>query len=875
MNIPTAYEPKEVEKRIYQFWLEGNYFRAEIDPSKKPAVIAMPPPNVYGSLHVGHGFNNTLQDLIIRFWRMSGWNALWIPGLDHAGLAFQNAVEKELRKEGLSRFDLGREEFLKRCWKWKEEQASYVVEQLKMMGASADWSRLRFTMDEGYQRAVRRQFIQLFNDGLIYRGRRIINWCPTCLTALSDIEVEYEEERTFLYFVRYPLEGENGFITVATTRPETMLGDTAVAVHPEDQRYKDLVGKTAILPLMNRRIPIISDSEVDPEFGTGAVKITPAHDPLDYEIGQRHSLPSISVIGEGGLMTQEAGEFSGLDRLEARKQIVKKLEEGGFLQKVEPYSHSIGKCYRCHQPIEPLISTQWFVKMKPLAIPAMKVVESGEIKFHPERWKKVYMEWMENIKDWCISRQIWWGHRIPVWYCQSCGEVFASEEEPETCPRCRSNDLKQDPDALDTWFSSNLWPFAILGWPEETEDLRYFFPTTVLSTGYDIIFFWVARMIMASLYFTGKIPFSHVYIHGLIRDGKGRKMSRSLGNVIDPLEKMEQYGTDAFRFAMAASATLGGQDIPMGEERFERGRNFTNKLWNASRFLLLNLEGFDPQAKPLNSLPHRYILSLLSRVIDEATRDLEEFNFADFAHTLEDFFWGEFCDWYIEMCKTDLNMGGDRRKGAQTLLHRTLETILRLLHPICPFITEELWQKLPGKEGEALIVAPWPKPEASDLDEEAERRMEFLKAFVRTVRNLRAEGGLPPSSLTKAIVLTTPEIKEILEESLEYILPLARISGIEFREEQQRPKGAIGGVAPGMEIFLPLNPKEREGLLLKLKKETEKLRADLGRVESRISNPEFLEKAPPDVLEKQQKSLEDLRFRLERARKIFQELGGE
>ncbi len=871
MEIPTAYEPKTVEKRIYRFWLDGNYFRAEIDYSKKPAVIAMPPPNVYGSLHVGHGFNNTLQDLIIRWWRMSGLNALWVPGLDHAGLAFQNAVEKELRKEGLSRFDLGREEFLKRCLKWKEEQATYVVEQLQTMGVSADWSRLRFTMDEAYQKAVRRQFVELFREGLIYRGTRIINWCTTCLTALSDIEVEYEEEQAFLYFIRYPLEG-GGFISVATTRPETMLGDTGVAVHPEDSRYRSLIGETAILPIMNRKIPVVADEAVDPSFGTGAVKVTPAHDPLDYEIGQRHNLSSVSVIGEKGKMTPDAGKYAGKDRYQARKEILEELRAEGFLEKVEPYTHSVGKCYRCHQPIEPLISTQWFVKMKPLAIPAMEVVEKGEIQFYPGRWKKVYMDWMENIKDWCISRQIWWGHRIPVWYCQSCGEVFASEEDPERCPRCKSTDIVQDPDALDTWFSSNLWPFAILGWPEDTPDLHYFFPTTVLSTGYDIIFFWVARMIMASLYFTKKIPFSKVYIHGLIRDGKGRKMSRSLGNVIDPLEKMEQYGTDAFRFAMAASATLGGQDIPMGEERFERGRNFTNKLWNASRFTLINLEGYDPNAQPVDSLPHRYIRSRLNRVIEEVTLDLEEFNFADYAHTLEEFFWGEFCDWYIEMCKTDLARGGEVKKGTQVVLHDTLETILRLLHPICPFITEELWQKFPGKKGPALIVSPWPKPNKNLIDDEAEGKMESLKAFVRTVRNLRAEGGLPPSNLIKAMVITDHQTRKTIEESLAYILPLARLSDVEFLEEGKRPKGALGGIAPGMEVFLPLTVQEKESLLLRLKKDWEKLKADYERASLRVSNPEFRKKAPPEVLEKQAKNLEDLKFRLERLQRIKEEL---
>lgn len=874
MEIAIAYDPKEVERKIYRFWLEGDYFHARIDPAKKPAVIAMPPPNVYGSLHVGHGFNLTLQDLLARWWRMRGLNALWIPGLDHAGLAFQNVVEKELHKEGLSRFDLGREEFLKRCFKWEEEQASYVVEQLYFLGASADWSRLRFTMDEPYQRAVRHQFVRLFQDGLIYRGTRIINWCPSCLTALSDIEVEYEEEKSSLWFVRYPLKDERGFISVATTRPETMLGDTAVAVHPGDLRYRHLVGKKAILPLINRPIPIIADEAVDPVFGTGAVKVTPAHDPLDYEIGMRHNLPSISAINEKGKMTPEAGKYQGKDRYQARAEIVEELKNEGLLEKVEPYTHSVGKCYRCHQPIEPLVSTQWFVKMPPLARPAIECVEKGEIEFHPGRWKKVYMDWMENIKDWCISRQIWWGHRIPVWHCQSCGETFASEEDPQRCPRCGATALEQDPDCLDTWFSSNLWPFAILGWPEETPDLKYFFPTTVLSTGYDIIFFWVARMIMASLYFRKQIPFSKVYIHGLIRDGKGKKMSRSLGNVIDPLEKADKYGTDAFRFAMAAAATLGGQDIPMGEERFERGRNFTNKLWNASRFLLINLEGYDPTAPPANSLPHRYIRSRLQKVIRAVSQALEDFNFTEATHTLEEFFWGEFCDWYIEMCKVDLGKGGEQKRRAQVVLHDTLETILRLLHPICPFITEELWQKLPGRTGSALIVSPWPDPRQALQDQEAEEKMELLKALVRTVRNLRQEGGLPPAKLVKAMVITHPKNQETIAESSSYIYPLARLEGIEFLDEEQRPIGTLSGVAQGMEIFLPLTLEEREGLLKGLRKDLKKLEADWARISSRLSNPEFQMKAPPEVVEKQRASLRELEFRLERIKKLVGELEG-
>ncbi|MCX5973125.1 MAG: valine--tRNA ligase, partial [Coprothermobacterota bacterium] len=703
MELATAYEPKSVEERITRFWLDGGYFHVEIDPQKTPAVISMPPPNVYGSLHMGHGFNLSLQDLLVRWWRMQGLNALWVPGLDHAGLAFQNAVEKQLQKEGFSRFELGREKFLQRCWQWKDEQAAYVIQQLHRMGVSADWERLRFTLDEGYQKAVRHQFVSLFGQDLVYRGTRIINWYPSCLTALADIEVEHEEEPGWLWFVRYPLTTGEGWITVATTRPETMLGDTGVAVHPQDERYRGLVGKTVRLPVLEREIPIVADEAVDPAFGTGAVKVTPAHDPTDYEIGQRHGLPSVLVIADDGRMNENAGPFHGQDRTVARTGVVDRLQSEGLLEKTVPYSHAIGQCYRCHSAIEPILSTQWFARMKPMAQLAIEAVQRGEVKFVPARWTKVYLDWMENIRDWCISRQVWWGHRIPVWTCQACGTMFAAEEDPARCQHCGSDQIEQDPDVFDTWFSSNLWPFAILGWPAETAELEAFFPNTVLSTGYDIIFFWVARMIMAALHFRGQAPFPTVYIHGLIRDGKGRKMSRSLGNVIDPMEKTEHYGTDAFRFAMAAAATLGGQDIPIGEERFERGRNFTNKLWNASRFLLLNLEGYNPAAGHADGMPHRWIRSRLTRVIRETSQALADFNFGEATRLLEEFFWSEFCDWYVEMCKPDLIPGGAQRAQTQYTLHWVLETILRLLHPIVPFISEELWQKLPGRTGLALI----------------------------------------------------------------------------------------------------------------------------------------------------------------------------
>jgi valyl-tRNA synthetase len=849
MELATAYDPKSVEERITRFWLDGGYFHVEIDPQKPPAVISMPPPNVYGSLHMGHGFNLSLQDLLVRWWRMRGLNALWVPGLDHAGLAFQNAVEKQLQKEGLSRFELGREKFLQRCWQWKDEQVTYVIQQLHRMGISADWERLRFTLDDGYQRAVRHQFVSLFRQDLVYRGTRITNWCPSCLTALADIEVEHGEEPGWLWFVRYPLTTGEGWITVATTRPETMLGDTGVAVHPQDERYRGLVGKTVRLPILEREIPIVADEAVDPAFGTGAVKVTPAHDPTDYEIGLRHGLPSILVIADDGRMNENTGPFRGQDRYLARTGVVDRLQSEGLLEKTVPYSHAIGHCYRCHSDIEPILSTQWFARMKPMAQLAIEAVQRGEVKFVPARWTKVYLDWMENIRDWCISRQVWWGHRIPVWTCRACGTMFAAEEDPTRCQRCSSDRIEQDPDVFDTWFSSNLWPFAILGWPAETADLKAFFPNTVLSTGYDIIFFWVARMIMAALHFRGQAPFSTVYIHGLIRDGKGRKMSRSLGNVIDPMEKTEHYGTDAFRFAMAAAATLGGQDIPIGEERFERGRNFTNKLWNASRFLLLNLEGYNPAAGHAEGMPHRWIRSRLTRVIRETSQALADFNFGEATRLLEEFFWSEFCDWYVEMCKPDLIPGGSQRAQTQYTLHLVLETILRLLHPIVPFISEELWQKLPGRTGPALIVAPWPQPEDGWLDSTSEQEMEVLQGLVRTVRNLRAEGGIPPAQKLVAFVLASPEMERLLRDNERTLLPLARLGGLEF-VHGKRPRSSLSGVSGGMEIFLPLTREAALKLKEKLGRELDKASANLDRLLARMENPDFATHAPAEVVEK-------------------------
>ncbi len=902
MELPPAYDPKDVEGRIYRFWLDGGYFNAEIDPSRQPTVISMPPPNVYGSLHMGHGFNLTLQDLLTRWWRMQGKASLWAPGLDHAGLAFQNAVEKELRKEGLTRFDLGREKFLERCWSWKEEQTNYVLEQLYRMGASADWRRLRFTMDEGYQRAVRRQFVALFEEGLVYRGTRITNWCPGCQTALADIEVEHEEEESFLWHVRYPAADGEGSITVATTRPETMLGDTAVAVHPQDPRYQGWIGRTLTLPLLGRKIPVVADQAVEQSFGTGAVKVTPAHDPTDYEIGLRHGLEKILVIDEAGRMNEQAGPCQGLSREEARQRIVEQLRQEGLLEREAPYRHAVGHCYRCHQAIEPILSTQWYCRMDSMAKPAMEAVRSGQVEFIPQRWTKIYMDWMENIQPWCISRQIWWGHRIPVWYCADCGAVFAAGEDPDRCVRCSSGRIEQDPDALDTWFSSNLWPFAILGWPEETAEQAFFLPNETLSTGYDIIFFWVARMIMASLRFKGEIPFRKVYIHGLIRDGKGRKMSRSLGNVIDPLEKVQQYGADAFRFSMAAAATLGGQDIPMGEERFERGRNFTNKLWNAARFALQNLEGMPPDQqndwverhveqlpvgagfKPAptqpaagcsaEGLPHRFIRSRLQRIISSTTASFQQYNFAEATHNLEEFFWGDFCDWYLEMCKTDLFQPGRDKAGAQCMLYEALETILRLLHPVLPFITEELWQKLPGKENQALIAASWPVADSRWLDSAAEEEMSLVQELVHSVRNLRAEGQIPPGEKAPVVVVATEETQRTLRRVEPYLCPLARISELRLAGGEARPQSSLSAVAHGMEIYLLLGGEKAQNVARKLEKDLEKVRAQLVKTTERLSSEEFLRRAPAEVIEKQRVVQAEMVFQADRLSRLVEGLRG-
>ena len=742
MSLPPRYDPKDVEKKWYAYWEEKGYFQGRVDKSKKSYTIVIPPPNITGSLHMGHALNNTIQDILIRAKRMQGYSTLWIPGVDHAGIATQNVVEKELRREGKRRHDLGREEFLKRVWQWREKYGHVIVEQLRRLGSSCDWSRLRFTMDEGLSKAVREEFVSLYEDGLIYRGNFIINWCIRCQTALSDIEVEHEDTRGHLYYIKYPLKDGSGKIIVATTRPESMLGDTAVTVHPEDKRYKDYVGKKCILPLVGREILVLADDVVDPEFGTGAVKVTPAHDATDFEIGKRHKLEEIVVINEKGRMTDNAGKYKGLDRFKAREKIIEDLKEQGLLIKVLDYEHAVGKCYRCNTVVEPLISLQWFVRMKDLAGPAVDAVKKGEIRFVPDRWTKVYLNWMENIRDWCISRQIWWGHRIPVWYCRDCNKETASRTDITSCPDCKGKNLTQDENVLDTWFSSALWPFSTLGWPDETEDLEYFYPTATLVTGYEIIFFWVARMIMTGLRFKKEVPFRDVYIHGIVRDRQGRKMSKSLGNVIDPLEVIDKYGTDSLRLSLAQMSTLGGQDIFLSEEKLKGSRNFVNKLWNVSRFYLLYAEKVESDHfRPPSDLASQWILCRMNEEIKEVNSLLDAYRFHEASSSLYEFVWHELCDWYVEFIKPGLN--SKEKETFLVILAYVLKRSLKLLHPFMPFITEELWHELKLGKGD-LIISSWPEVEEKFIKEDVKEKMDFLKEIIIAIRHLRTEAGLKP-----------------------------------------------------------------------------------------------------------------------------------
>ncbi len=899
-ELPKAYDPRSVEETWYASWLAKGYFHADPGSDHAPFSIVIPPPNVTGSLHIGHALNSTLQDILVRWMRMSGRNTLWVPGTDHAGIATQNVVERQLAKENIDRHALGREAFVEKVWEWKKEYGGRIINQLKRMGASCDWQRERFTMDEGLSRAVREVFVTLYEEGLIYRGERLINWCPRCHTALSDIEVEHEEEKGKLYHIAYPLSNDHNVrLTVATTRPETMLGDTAVAVHPLDPRYKDLIGKTIDLPLTTRRIPVIGDSVlVDLEFGTGAVKVTPAHDFNDYEAGLRHtpSLPRIKMLDEKADILPEIPDvlpdvlklIAGKPAKKARGMVVELLSERGFLVKTEEHAHSIGKCYRCKSVVEPYLSPQWFVKTGPLAEPAVKVVEDGRVEFVPKGWENTYFDWMRNIKDWCISRQIWWGHRIPAWFCDDCGTITVSRKDPAACSKCGSKTIRQETDVLDTWFSSALWPFSTLGWPDTTRELSVYYPTSVLITSFDIIFFWVARMIMMGLHFMKEVPFRHVYIHALVRDAEGQKMSKSKGNVIDPLVMIDQYGTDAFRFTLAAFAAQG-RDIKMSTERIEGYRNFANKIWNASRFVFMNLEpGFAPNRELLaadSSLADRWILSRLNTVTREVNAALAEYRFNDVASALYSFIWHEFCDWYVELSKASLNeeKGSARRKAAQTVLAHVLESALRLLHPVMPFITEEIRQKMPeavrqqasGNKTDSIVIAPYPSSDGKLIDAGIEAEMQTVMDLIMAIRNIRGEMNIAPSLQIGAIVKAeNAELAGHLEKNAGYARSLARLASLRIGVDEKKPKAAATGVIRGAEVYVPLEgvidlTQERDRLM----KEIAKLSKDIDVFSKKLSNKNFVDKAPKEVVEKDTAKLEDFRAKRDKLEQSLKMLG--
>ena len=848
-ELAKAYEPQEVEGRIYDFWMKGGYFHAEVDPKKKPYTIVIPPPNITGQLHMGHAWDETLQDILIRWKRMQGYSALWLPGTDHASIATEAKIVEAMREEGLSKEDLGREGFLERAWAWKDKFGGRILEQLKLLGSSCDWDRLRFTMDEGCSKAVRHVFVKLYEEGLIYRGERIINWCPNCKTAISDAEVIFEEQQGSFWHLRYPLADGSGYIELATTRPETMLGDTAVAVHPEDERYKHLVGKNVILPLVNKEIPIVADEYVEMDFGTGVVKITPAHDPNDFEVGQRHNLPVINVMNEDGSINENGGKYAGLSGMEARKQIVKDLEEGGYLIKVEPLKHNVGTCQRCHTVVEPRVSTQWFVKMEPLAGPAIDVVKDGAIRLIPDRMEKTYYNWMENIKDWCISRQLWWGHRIPAWYCEDCGETIVSETDVDTCPKCGGKHLHQDSDTLDTWFSSALWPFSTLGWPDNTPELEYFYPTNTLVTGYDIIFFWVARMIFSGLKHTGKAPFDTVLFHGLLRDSQGRKMSKSLGNGIDPVDVINQYGADALRFTLV-TGNSPGNDARYSDEKVAASRNFANKIWNAARFIHMNIDGHDvPCALPESlSLEDQWIVSRFNTVAKEVTENLDKFELGMAVSKLYDFIWDDFCDWYIELAKRPLS-GEDQAVAQNTrqVLVWVLTHTLALLHPFMPFVTEEIWQSLPH-DGEALIVAPWPQYEEGHAFPQAEAEMKKVMELITAVRTRRSEMNVPPSK--KAHLYIETGDTAAFEAEREAIAKLAYCSAVEIGESFPQAEGSVTVVTAACRGYLPMDDLvDKKAETARLTKELEGAKKQLATAEAKLQNEKFISKAPQNVID--------------------------
>lgn len=875
--ISSRYNPSEVEGKWYSIWEENGYFHQEVDTSKEPFSIVMPPPNVTGQLHLGHAMDNTLQDILVRFKRMQGYNTLWIPGTDHAGIATQARVEGNLAKEGISKNDLGREKFLEKVWEWKDTYHERIAGQLRLLGSSCDWERERFTMDDGCSAAVREAFVSLYEKGLIYKGKYIVNWCPKCHTTISDIEVEYADHDSYLWNIRYQLEGTDEYIVIATTRPETLLGDTAVAVHPDDERYADMVGKYLILPIVGRRIPVIADEYVDPSFGSGAVKITPAHDPNDFEIAGRHDLEQIVVIDKKGNMSESTGKYAGMDRDECREMIVKDLEQTGNLVSIEEYTHSVGECYRCGTVIEPVVSSQWFVKMEPLAKPAIKAVLDGEIKFIPERFTKVYLSWLENIRDWCISRQLWWGHRIPVWYCEDCGEVICTREDPTSCPKCGSSKLSQDPDVLDTWFSSGLWPFETMGWPEKTPELEQFYPTSVLVTGRDIIFFWVARMIFTALEFQKEVPFKEVFIHGLILDAQGRKMSKSLGNGIDPLEIIDEYGTDTLRF-MLVTGNTPGNDLKFQKDRLLGIRNFTNKIWNASRFLMMNLDdyaGVIPNEEEL-ALEDRWILTQYNLTIQKVTQSLATYELGDAAQSIYDFTWNFFCDWYIEMVKPRLygKITEKSRQTAQFVLSKVLTGTMALLHPFMPFITEEIWQHLPH-EGESLMISTWPEADEKNIYDASVVEMEYLMASVKAVRNIRAEMNVDEHKKAEVILQTEDEsIFNMFEENKSAFALLTNASSVVVNRGYQEIEEAAASIITGVHIYMPLKGMidydvERK----RLSKEKKKLDEEVNRLEKKLNNQGFLAKAPAKVVEMEREKLSDYQIKRDAVVRSIDKLG--
>ena len=858
-ELDKLYDPQQVEDRIYDFWVDKRYFHAEVDETKKPYTIVIPPPNITGQLHMGHALDNTLQDILIRYKRMQGFSTLWLPGTDHASIATEAKIVEAMRKEGISKEEIGREAFLERAWDWKAKYGGRIIEQLKKMGSSCDWERERFTLDEGCSKAVNEVFVNLYEKGLIYRGERIINWCPVCKTSISDAEVEYSEQDGFFWHIKYPLSDGSGYLELATTRPETMLGDTAVAVNPNDERYKHLVGKTLTLPIVNKEIPIVADDYVEMDFGTGVVKITPAHDPNDFEVGLRHNLPIINVMNEDATMNDNAGEYKGLDRYEARKLIVKKLEELGLLVKVEPHVHNVGECYRCSTTVEPRVSKQWFVKMEPLAKPAIEAVQNGKTKFIPERFDKIYFHWMENIRDWCISRQLWWGHRIPAYYCDECGETVVAKQAPTVCPKCGCTHLTQDEDTLDTWFSSALWPFSTLGWPEKTEELKYFYPTNTLVTGYDIIFFWVARMMFSGIEHMGDVPFDTILIHGLVRDEQGRKMSKSLGNGIDPLEMIAVYGADALRLTLA-TGNSPGNDMRFSEKKITASRNFANKLWNASRFILMNLSDNVTAELPATlTTEDKWFLSKYNSLVKEVTENIDRYELGIAVQKLYDFIWDIMCDWFIEITKPRMQEGGETAENAQRVLVYVMSGTLKLLHPFMPFITEEIWQALPH-EGESIMVSQWPQYDEALNFKKEEAEFEILMDAIKAIRNTRSQMNVPPSK--KADLFIETAHKEIFENGKKFLERLASAAEVHVGDRFDMD-GAVQVIANGSKTLIPMDElvdKEKERA--RLEKEKAACEKDFAMISGKLNNQGFLAKAPQAVVDGEKAKLEKIKEKM-------------